>query len=73
MRPKQMNKIKTIEPTMKDIFAQRITKEIFNYRKDFGVLTFIVRFNSGKAASLSIIEEERISVDFLHKQRNKES
>jgi hypothetical protein len=58
--------IPVLKPTTKDIFAERIAKEIFNYRKTFGILTFTVKFNSGVAASLVITSEEKINISTLH-------
>ncbi|OJF75882.1 MAG: hypothetical protein BKP49_10515 [Treponema sp. CETP13] len=60
---------KNSNPTLKDVFAKKIASEIFNYRKNFGVLTFTVKFNSGVASSLIINSEEHINLSTLHKKK----
>jgi hypothetical protein len=58
-------------PTAKDYFVKKISKEIFNYPKKFGVLTFTVKFNSGVASSLTISSEEKISLETIHAKDEK--
>lgn len=57
--------IRTFAPTTKDLFANRIAREIFNYPNDYGILTFTVKFNYGNASCLTINKEEKISLNSL--------
>lgn len=61
--------VKVNKVTTKDVFVKKIASEIFNFRKDFGVLTFCVKFNSGVASSLIITSEEKINLGTLHSQK----
>lgn len=44
----------------KDLFVQKISSKIFNYKNDYGTLVFTLKFNSGDASVLTINTEERI-------------
>lgn len=44
----------------KDLFVQKISSKIFNYKNDYGTLIFTLKFNSGEASVLTINTEERI-------------